>query len=77
MPLYLEEASIFLNRKKLNTENIRMAVEIAMSKISPINDIRGSKEYKKLLFRQLIFAHFIELFPDKIQFKHLAATPNE
>ncbi len=27
---------------------------------------RGNAEYKRLLIRQLIFAHFIELFPGKI-----------
>jgi len=34
--------------------------------ISPISDIRGSKEYKRLLARQLLYAHFIKLFPKKV-----------
>ena len=33
------------------------------TEIAPISDIRGSAEYKKLLLRQLIQAHFYEMFP--------------
>jgi xanthine dehydrogenase small subunit len=34
--------------------------------ISPISDVRGSSEYKRLLLRQLFFCHFLKLFPDRI-----------
>ena len=42
------------------------AVE-AMTEISPISDARGSAEYKRLLLRQLIYAHFLKLFPEIIK----------
>ena len=42
-----------------------------MSEISPISDARGTAEYKRLLLRQLIFAHFILLFPERINAEEL------
>ena len=44
---------------------------MALSEISPISDARGSAEYKKLLLRQLLFAHFIKLFPEQIDVERL------
>jgi len=38
------------------------AADIVQSEISPISDVRGSKDYNRLFLRQLIFAHFIECF---------------
>jgi len=54
----------FLKGKELNIETLDGALDILQSEISPISDIRGSKEYKRLLIRQLFFQHFIKLFPD-------------
>ena len=67
IPKYLHQTSAFLNEKKLNNEIIIEANEILQNEISPISDVRGSRNYKRLLARQLFFAHFIELFPK--QFK--------
>jgi xanthine dehydrogenase small subunit len=36
---------------------------ILQEEVSPISDVRGSEDYKRLLLRQLFHAHFIELFP--------------
>lgn len=63
IPLYLEKASNFLEGKIISDNIIVETVKIALSEISPISDIRGSAEYKSLLTKQLIKAHFIELFP--------------
>jgi xanthine dehydrogenase small subunit len=63
VPLFLERTAAFLEGKKLTSENIVAAVSIIQEEISPISDIRGSIEYKRLLMRQLFFAHFIKLFP--------------
>jgi xanthine dehydrogenase small subunit len=41
-------------------------VDIALSEFEPISDVRGSADYKRLLARQLILAHFLKLFPDVI-----------
>lgn len=65
IPLFLEETCTWLKGKKVNTTNILKAVKIAEQEISPISDVRGSAHYKTLLLRNLIFAHFIFLFPDK------------
>ena len=72
IPLYLSKTSEFLLSKEINYANISEAAEIAMTEISPITDARGTAEYKSLLLRQLIFAHFIKLFPEKINIKEIA-----
>ena len=33
--------------------------------IAPISDVRGAAGYKRLLLRNLLFSHFITLFPEK------------
>ncbi len=63
IPLFLLKTSEFLINQEINLEVVKNAVNIATTEISPISDIRGSKEYKTLLLGQLIKAHFIELFP--------------
>lgn len=61
-PLYLRKTSEFLSGKQINEENIVQANEIIQTEISPISDVRGTAEYKRLLLRQLFTAHFVELF---------------
>ena len=58
IPKYLDKASKFLINKKITTENINQAAKVAVGEVKPISDIRGSKEYKLLLLKQLIIAHF-------------------
>ncbi len=65
VPLFLKRASEFMNGKDVTAENIIYAADVAMKEIFPISDARGSAEYKRLLLRQLIYAHFLKLFPDK------------
>lgn len=65
-PLYLKETALFLKDRQITYENIRDGALIAQSEISPISDIRGTEEYKRLLLRQLIFAHFLKFFPELI-----------
>jgi len=67
VPLFLEKTSAFLKGKKVSAPVILKAAEILNGEIAPISDVRGSKEYKRLLARQLFFAHFIELFPENIK----------
>ncbi|MBK8303455.1 MAG: FAD binding domain-containing protein [Chloracidobacterium sp.] len=57
IPLYLNETSAFLIGKTVNEETITAANEIMQSEISPISDVRGTEQYKRLLLRQL-FRHF-------------------
>ena len=62
IPLYLKATSAFLRGKQVNAETIAGANEIMQSEISPISDVRGTEQYKRLLLRQLFRAHFYELF---------------
>ena len=62
IPLYLKETSEFLRGKVVTEETIAAANEIMQSEISPISDVRGTEQYKRLLLRQLFRAHFVEMF---------------
>lgn len=65
IPKYLHETSSFLNGKTLSSQLILEANNVLQEEISPISDVRGSSDYKRLLARQLFFAHFTKLFPDQ------------
>lgn len=71
IPLYLTKTSDFINGKELTHQLIKNTQEIMQKEISPISDVRGSTAYKRLLARQLFYAHFIRLFPEIIQLKSL------
>jgi xanthine dehydrogenase small subunit len=71
IPLYLIKTRKFLLNKKIEPELISEAARIAVSETSPITDARGSVQYKKLLLRQLIFAHFLKLFPLMVNYEEL------
>lgn len=62
IPKYLSESSDFLKNKNLSDEVLNDFFKIVNQEISPISDARGTAEYKRLLLRQLILAHFIEFF---------------
>ena len=63
IPKYLHETSKFLTGKSLTSRTILEASDILQNEVSPISDVRGSSDYKRLLARQLFFAHFTESFP--------------
>jgi xanthine dehydrogenase small subunit len=65
-PLFLIKTNEYLKGKTVCAETLIKANEIMQSEISPISDVRGSVEYKRLLLRQLFFAHFIKLFPSTV-----------
>jgi xanthine dehydrogenase small subunit len=71
IPLFLKKTSEFLKANTISADIITEAAAIAQIEISPITDARGSAEYKSLLLRQLIIAHFITLFPDKVKMKEI------
>jgi len=60
VPVYFEETRNFLKGKEINKANIQQASELLLTEVTPMSDIRGSKEYKSLLLKQLFFAHFEE-----------------
>ena len=65
IPLYLHQTSQVLRGRTLDLETAFEAVRISQQEIAPITDVRGSAEYKRLLARQLLIAHFVTLFPDR------------
>ncbi len=68
VPLYLRKTGEFFIGKPVTEEIIMQANSIMQEEISPISDVRGSAEYKRLLLRQLLIAHFLKLFPEKLNF---------
>ena len=70
-PKYLKETSDFLEGLSVTSKHVKEANKYMQSEISPISDVRGSESYKRILLRQLLYAHFIELFPDHISLKEL------
>jgi xanthine dehydrogenase small subunit len=71
IPIFLKKTSAFLQGKKIAAETIKAANEVLQSEISPISDVRGKAGYKRLLLRQLFYAHFIKLFPKQISLEGL------
>lgn len=80
VPLLLRKAGGVLSGKgssgnRLTAELVKEAAEAADEEINPITDIRGSAEYKRLLLRQLIYAHFVTLFPEEVPPEELFRSP--
>lgn len=70
-PIYLSKTCEFLKGKQLSTSILQEALEVAQTEISPISDARGTAEYKRLLVRQLLMVHFVELFPELVKMEEL------
>ena len=71
IPFFLAKTSEFLQGKELNPETIKNAAAILQTEINPISDARGTATYKRLLARQLFYAHFLTLFPSQIKTENL------
>ena len=71
IPKYLNKTSEYLIGKKITNGTVIKANKIIQEEISPISDVRGSADYKRLLLRQLFFAHFIKLCPNSISLNEL------
>jgi len=73
IPKNLQNTASFLQGRSLNKSTVLKAQEFLQDEISPISDVRGTAEYKRLLARQLFYAHFIKLFPELFELKDLVA----
>jgi len=62
VPFHAAKTCAFLEDKPVEPQVVRDALQVLDGEISPISDVRGSAEYKRVLTRQLVLAHFIELF---------------
>ncbi|MBK8582437.1 MAG: FAD binding domain-containing protein [Flavobacteriales bacterium] len=76
VPKYLANTSAFLVGRPISKDTVRSAINVLNDEIAPISDARGTAEYKRLLLRQLFFAHFMELFPETFTLKELVAAPS-
>ena len=63
VPLLLRRTGAFLRGRAMSREVAEEAFALAQGEISPISDVRGSAEYKRLLLRQQLAGHFLRLFP--------------
>ena len=71
VPLYLGRTSAALKGMKVCMDTAQLAVRTALGEISPIDDVRGSAKYKKLLLGKLVAAHFVVLFPEQTDLEGL------
>ena len=69
IPLYLHKTCAFLQGQTITIELLKQALDIAQSEISPLSDIRGSAEYKRLLLKQLLIAHWLKLIPEYVSWE--------
>lgn len=63
VPLLLRQTGNFLRGQIMSKAVAKEAMDIAQGEISPISDVRGSADYKRLLLRQQLAGHFLRLFP--------------
>ena len=77
IPKYLANTSALLAGKPISKDTVRSAIAVMNEEIAPISDARGTEDYKRLLLRQLFFAHFMELFPETFTLKELVAAPSQ
>jgi len=63
VPLLLARTGEYLLGRELNAATVAGATEVMQEEISPISDVRGTAQYKRLLLRQLLFAHFLRFAP--------------
>ncbi|RZK22988.1 MAG: (2Fe-2S)-binding protein, partial [Hymenobacter sp.] len=64
VPLLLARTSEYLVGRELSAETVAGANEVMQEEISPIGDVRGTATYKRLLLRQLLWAHFLRFAPN-------------
>ena len=53
VPLVVTAVEDFFNENELNIDTIRQAAEIAMDSCTPIDDVRGTAKYRKMMVRNL------------------------
>ena len=74
-PKYLTNTVTFLKDKKIDPATLHEAFKIMNDEIAPISDARGTKEYKRLLLRQLFIAHINEASKNKELIKQVLLSP--
>ncbi len=75
-PLLLERTGALLEGRVLTSALVSDALNMVQEEISPISDVRGSAQYKRLLARQLVLGHFLKLYPQRVQVDQLITPQN-
>lgn len=66
-PLWLGATSAWLSSRELTADTLLEAATRAAAETRPIDDVRGSAAYKRLLLGRLVMAHFIKLAPEALR----------
>lgn len=66
IPFYLKETCSLLQDQAVTKDLVNEALSSIQQEIAPISDVRGSKDYKRLLAHQLAIKSFLTLFPDTL-----------
>lgn len=74
VPLFMSATCKSLTGSRINKDTVLDAIAVAAGEISPISDVRGSEDYKRLLVRQLLIAHFTKLFPQYVTVREFYET---
>ena len=64
VPLLLRRTGEYLVGRAMSAETVAGANEVMQEEVSPLGDVRGTAAYKRLLLRQLLFAHFLRFAPE-------------
>ncbi len=73
IPLYLTRTCALMRGAELSAPTLSDALRIMQEEIAPISDARGTEEYKRFLLRQLVFAHFVQLWPERFSVELIRA----
>lgn len=66
VPMILQRTCSDISGLEISAETVLRACENAGEEVTPIDDVRGSAEYKRTLLMNLIKAHFLKLFHDRL-----------
>nr|WP_321402364.1 FAD binding domain-containing protein [uncultured Desulfobacter sp.] len=64
VPFTARRTIAWLRGKPLTLETFLGSLEVVQKEIAPIDDVRGSAEYKRWLVRALMVDHYLHCFPD-------------
>ncbi|CAM2068537.1 FAD binding domain-containing protein [Sulfidibacter corallicola] len=67
IPFFLAKTREVLVGQPITPELVHAAATTAAAEVSPISDARGTADYKRLLLRQLIYAHFSVVAPEQVE----------
>ena len=64
IPIRLKKCEELLEGKRVDAELAREAARIAAAEGTPIDDVRGAADYRRLLIERFVWAHLMRLAPE-------------